>query len=117
VFRHVTLPTLEGFGIVLSQVLVCARMTSRFPTPAEFLSFPKPNYVDPETRLPLALAVVIPMTVLVSSFISCRFYSRTIIISTLGWDDWIMFAAAVSLLLTSAKPKKNALTRTATVSG
>jgi hypothetical protein len=92
-------------------------MTSRFPTPAEFLSFPKPNYVDPETRLPLALAVVIPMTVLVVSFISCRFYSRTIIISTLGWDDWIMFAAAVSLLLTTGKPRKNALTRTATVSG
>jgi hypothetical protein len=72
-------------------------MTSRFPTAAEFLSFPKPNYVDPSTRLPLALAVVIPMTVLVIVAISCRFYSRTVLIYTLGWDDWTMFVAAVSL--------------------
>jgi hypothetical protein len=117
VLSRVTLRTLRGFGIILSEVLVYARMTSRFPTPAEFLSFPKPNYVDPESRLPLALAVVIPMTLLVISFVSCRFYSRTIIISTLGWDDWIMFAAAVSLLLTSPEPKITTLTRTAAVSG
>ncbi|OAL02110.1 hypothetical protein IQ06DRAFT_346705 [Phaeosphaeriaceae sp. SRC1lsM3a] len=70
-------------------------MTSRFPTTEEFLSFPAPNYVDPVTRRPLALAVVIPMTVLVTFFISCRFYSRTVIIYTLGWDDWTMFAAAL----------------------
>jgi hypothetical protein len=72
-------------------------MTSRFPTTEEFLSFPKPNYVDPVTRRPLAMAVVIPMTVLVIFFISCRFYSRTVLIRTLGWDDWTMFVAAVSL--------------------
>lgn len=76
---------------------VCVTMTSRFPTTAEFLSFPEPNYVDPITRRPLALAVVIPMTVLVTAFISCRFYCRTVLIRTLGWDDWTMLAAAVSL--------------------
>ncbi|KAL6709653.1 hypothetical protein ACN47E_001081 [Coniothyrium glycines] len=70
-------------------------MTSRFPTAQEFASFPKPNYVDPSTRLPLAMAVIIPMTVLVVVSISCRFYSRTRIVRTLGWDDWIMLAAAV----------------------
>ncbi|KAH3977062.1 hypothetical protein HBH51_078270 [Parastagonospora nodorum] len=70
-------------------------MTSRFPTTAEFLSFPEPNYVDPITRRPLALAVVIPMTVLVTAFISCRFYCRTVLIRTLGWDDWTMLAAAI----------------------
>lgn len=43
------------------------------------------------------MAVVIPMTVLVIFFISCRFYSRTVLIRTLGWDDWTMFVAAVSL--------------------
>jgi hypothetical protein len=42
------------------------------------------------------MAVVIPMTVLVIMSISCRFYSRTVLIYTLGWDDWTMFAAAVS---------------------
>jgi hypothetical protein len=71
-------------------------MTSRFPTTAEFLSFPAPNYVDPVTRYTLALAVVIPMTVLVIGFISCRFYCRTVLVRTLGLDDWIMLAAAVS---------------------
>jgi ABC-type uncharacterized transport system permease subunit len=71
-------------------------MTSRFPTAEEFASWPKPNYVDPDTRRPLALAIIIPMTVVVVTFISCRFYSRTVLNYTVGWDDWIMFSAAVS---------------------
>ncbi|KAF2852107.1 hypothetical protein T440DRAFT_393792 [Plenodomus tracheiphilus IPT5] len=70
-------------------------MTSRFPTAAEFASFPPPNYVDPITRRPLALGVLIPMTVLVITSISCRFYSRTVLVRTLGWDDWVMLLAAI----------------------
>jgi hypothetical protein len=72
-------------------------MTSRFPTAAELASWPEINYVNPETRRPLTLAVNIPMTVLVIAFISCRFYSRTVLTRSLGWDDWVMLAAAVSL--------------------
>ncbi|KAF2689632.1 hypothetical protein K458DRAFT_439887 [Lentithecium fluviatile CBS 122367] len=53
------------------------------------------NYVDPETRRPLALAVIIPMTALVITFISCRFYSRSVLIYALGWDDWTMLLAAI----------------------
>lgn len=71
-------------------------MTSRFPTAAEFASFPPPNYIDPETRLPLALAICIPMSVLVTVAISARFYSRTVLVRALGLDDWIMLLAAVS---------------------
>jgi hypothetical protein len=71
-------------------------MTSRFPTPEEFASFPPPNYVDPVNQLPLAMAVLIPMTVLVIGFVSCRFYCRTVLVNTLGWDDWAMMVAAVS---------------------
>jgi len=71
-------------------------MTSRFPTAAEFAAFPPPNYVDPVTKFPLALGIVIPMTVIVIAFISCRFYCRTVLIRTLGWDDWSMLTAAVS---------------------
>jgi hypothetical protein len=71
-------------------------MTSRFPTPEEFRSFPPPNYVDPTNQLPLALAIVVPMTVIVIAFISCRFYCRTVLVHTLGWDDWAMLIAAVS---------------------
>ncbi|KAE8864144.1 hypothetical protein PTNB29_04108 [Pyrenophora teres f. teres] len=70
-------------------------MTSRFPTAAEFAAFPPPNYVDPVTKFPLALAIVIPMTVIVVGFISCRFYCRTVLIRTLGWDDWSMLMAAI----------------------
>lgn len=72
-------------------------MTSRYPTAEEFASWPPPNYIDPETRQPLAMAICIPMSVLVTTFISFRFYSRTVIIHTLGLDDWIMLLAAVSL--------------------
>ena len=71
-------------------------MTSRFPTAAEIQSFPVPNYVDPSTRRPLAIGLITPMTVMVVVFISCRFYSRTVLTKTLGWDDGIMLLAAVS---------------------
>ncbi|KAF2025151.1 hypothetical protein EK21DRAFT_77115 [Setomelanomma holmii] len=70
-------------------------MTSRFPTPAEFASFPPPNYVDPFTKRPVAMGIMIPMTALVVGAISCRFYSRTVIVRTLGWDDWLMLIAAI----------------------
>jgi hypothetical protein len=76
--------------------LYSVTMTSRFPTAAEILSFPAPNYADPTTLRPLAIGVVTPITALVVAFISCRFYSRTVLTKTLGWDDGIMLLAAVS---------------------
>jgi len=79
------------------------RMTSRFPTAAEFASFPPPNYANPTTLRPLAIGVLTPMTVLVVAFMSCRIYSRTVLTKTLGWDDGIMLLAAVSAIdLTTA---------------
>jgi hypothetical protein len=74
------------------------RMTSRFPTAAEFASFPPPNYDNPTTLRPLAIGVITPMTVLVVAFMSCRIYSRTVLTKTLGWDDGIMLLAAVSTI-------------------
>jgi hypothetical protein len=76
-------------------------MTSRFPTAAEFLSFPTPNYDDPTTLRPLAIGVITPMTVLVVAFMSCRIYSRTVLTKTLGWDDGVMLLAAVSTIDTT----------------
>ncbi|ORY17072.1 hypothetical protein BCR34DRAFT_451881, partial [Clohesyomyces aquaticus] len=70
-------------------------MTSRFPTAEEFASFPPPNFVNPETKTSLILGIEIPMSVLATVFIACRFYSRTRIVSALGSDDWIMLAAAI----------------------
>jgi hypothetical protein len=68
------------------------------PTPADILSWPRANYVDPITRRPLVLGVEIPLTVLTILFTAGRFYSRTIIVKALGWDDWFMLAATVRLL-------------------
>ncbi|KAF2732919.1 hypothetical protein EJ04DRAFT_496088 [Polyplosphaeria fusca] len=67
----------------------------RLPTPEEMASFPPPNYIDPETRRPFVLAVEIPLTALVITFVSMRFYSRTVLIRALGADDYFMLAAAV----------------------
>jgi hypothetical protein len=74
-------------------------MTSRFPTAVEIASWPLPNYVDPPTQRPAALAAGIAMIVLVVGFVSCRFYSRTVLIPALGLDDWTMLFAAVSFYL------------------
>jgi hypothetical protein len=89
-----------------TSTLCRVRMTSRFPTAAELASFPEPNYVSPSTRRPLAIGIITPMTVLVVAFISCRFYSRTVLTKTLGWDDGIMLLAAVSLRIPSLELRK-----------
>jgi hypothetical protein len=72
---------------------------STFPTNADIAKWPAPNYVDPITRRPLVLGVEIPLTILTILFVAARFYSRTIIVKALGWDDWFMLAAAVRILL------------------
>ena len=65
------------------------------PTPAEILAWPKANYTHPETRRPLVLGVEIPLTILTILFTAGRFYSRTVIVKALGWDDWFMLVATV----------------------
>jgi hypothetical protein len=71
-------------------------MTSRFPTAQELASFPNPNYVNPVTRQPLVVGVTIAMSILITTFISCRVYSRSVLVRAIGWDDWIMISAGVS---------------------
>jgi hypothetical protein len=68
---------------------------STFPTLEDIAKWPAPNYVDPVTRRPLVLSVEIPLTILTIMFTACRFYSRTVIVRALGWDDWFMLAATV----------------------
>ncbi|KAJ8118592.1 hypothetical protein OPT61_g464 [Boeremia exigua] len=89
---------LRKFAAELIATLGCSEFVSPglapFREAEELLSFPTPNYVDPTTRRPLAISIITPMTVLVVAFISCRFYSRTILTKTLGWDDGIMLLAA-----------------------
>jgi hypothetical protein len=63
------------------------------PTPEDISKWP--NYVDPITRRSLVLGVEIPLINLIIIFTAGRFYSRTIIVKALGWDDWFMLAASV----------------------
>jgi hypothetical protein len=76
-----------------------------FPTLADIAEWPAPNYVDPITRRPLVLGVEIPLTVLTILFTAGRFYSRTVIVKALGWDDWFMLAATVRISSTSTFPR------------
>jgi hypothetical protein len=68
---------------------------STLPTLDDIAGWPAPNYVDPVTRRPLVLGVEIPLTILTILFTAGRFYSRTVIVRALGWDDWFMLAATV----------------------
>ncbi|EAT84731.1 hypothetical protein SNOG_08455 [Parastagonospora nodorum SN15] len=68
---------------------------STLPTIEDIIKWPAPNYVNPETRRPLVFGVEIPLTILTIVFTAGRFYSRTIIVRALGWDDWFMLAATI----------------------
>ncbi|KAH3938600.1 hypothetical protein HBI56_177080 [Parastagonospora nodorum] len=68
---------------------------STLPTIEDIIKWPAPNYVNPETRRPLVFGVEIPLTILTIVFTAGRFYSRTIIVKALGWDDWFMLAATI----------------------
>ncbi|ORY08050.1 hypothetical protein BCR34DRAFT_488998 [Clohesyomyces aquaticus] len=65
------------------------------PTSEDIMKWPLPNYVNPQTRRPLVQGVEIPVTVLPILFVACRFYSRTVIVRALGWDDWLMLIATI----------------------
>ncbi|KAF2502901.1 hypothetical protein BU16DRAFT_447843 [Lophium mytilinum] len=58
-------------------------------TPTEVLSWPKPNFVDPESRRGIILATEIPLTVVMTVFMAARMYSRWRL-KALGVDDWTM---------------------------
>lgn len=98
---HFILPRqlLAFFVLVHATTRKDSVMTSRFPTPQELASFPEPNYVDPVTRQPLVVGITTTMSALVIMLLFCRFYSRTVLVFALGWDDFIMLFAGVRLLL------------------
>jgi hypothetical protein len=73
------------------------------PTFQDFEKWPKPNFVDPQTREWLVIGVEAPLTFVAAMFVAARFYARTIIKRVLGWDDWLMLAAMVGLLNTSGR--------------
>lgn len=54
-----------------------------------------PNFVDPESRKTLILAIEVTVTSIAVVFVAARFYARTIVKNVLGKDDWCMLAAMV----------------------
>jgi len=69
----------------------------RNPPPEVYLSWPAPNYVDPETRGPML--VVVPVVLVIISFliVALRLYTRVVLIKSVGADDWLIGASTVSL--------------------
>ncbi|OCK91609.1 uncharacterized protein K441DRAFT_688848 [Cenococcum geophilum 1.58] len=64
-------------------------------TPEEMANWPTPNYVNPETRVNLALGWILSTTTLMLIFLAARLYSRATLKAALGADDWVIAAAAV----------------------
>ena len=68
---------------------------STLQTFEDILKLTPANYDNPETRIPLVFGVEIPLTILTIVFVAARFYSRTVIVKAIGWDDWFMLIALV----------------------
>jgi hypothetical protein len=67
----------------------------RSPPPEVVASWPRPNYVNPETRGPdLIVAGVITLTVAVTCLV-LRMYVRLRIMRKTELDDWVMVVATV----------------------
>jgi hypothetical protein len=54
--------------------------------------------LDHESRYKQIMAVSITLTVVMSIAVSLRAYVRTVMLKTLGADDWVIFVTAVSPL-------------------
>jgi hypothetical protein len=54
--------------------------------------------LDHESKYKQILAVSIVLTVFMSIVVGLRGYVRGVMLKTLGWDDYIVFLAAVSFL-------------------
>lgn len=74
----------------------------RQPPPEVLASWPKPNYIDPETRGPALMIVELIALPLALLCLALRLFVRIKILRKTGWDDWLMVGAAVSI--SSAPP-------------
>ncbi|KAF1809812.1 hypothetical protein P152DRAFT_150824 [Eremomyces bilateralis CBS 781.70] len=67
------------------------------PTLEDIATWPEPNYDNPRDVLdPVVWGVGITLMILATIFISCRFYSRFVVVrNALGLDDWTMLLAYI----------------------
>lgn len=69
----------------------------QYPPVAVLLSYPTPNYVNPEQHGPaliITLSILFPSALLV---VGLRTYTRVIIAKSFGWDDGIILVAFVRI--------------------
>ena len=69
----------------------------RLPPPEVVASWPTPNYVDPETRGPALIIVVLLALSIGVVCLGLRLYIRMRILRNVDWDDWLMVAGAVHI--------------------
>lgn len=65
------------------------------PTKEVIASWPKPNYVNPDTRGPALTVVNIVFIVLVFIVVGLRYYTRIRITRSFGIDDYVIGASVV----------------------
>lgn len=65
------------------------------PTKEVIASWPKANFVNPETRGPALTVVNVVFIVLVVLVVTLRYYTRLRISKSFGLDDWVIGASLV----------------------
>jgi hypothetical protein len=68
----------------------------KLPPAAVLATFPKPNYVNPETHGPALLIVNSAFLGLATIAIVLRIYTRLFVRKFFGWDDTFIILAYVS---------------------
>ncbi|EPS31055.1 hypothetical protein PDE_06009 [Penicillium oxalicum 114-2] len=67
----------------------------KLPPPAIMASWPKPNYINPESRGHGVAYVNAIFTALAFAVVMLRMYTRAWITYSVGTDDWLIFAALI----------------------
>lgn len=67
----------------------------RFPPVEVILTWPRPNYTNPENRGPTLMIVELTILPLALICLALRLYVRFHVVKRAGWDDWLMVAAAI----------------------
>ena len=63
--------------------------------PATMATWPKPNYINPDTNTKLLLATHIPLVIITTIVVALRVVTRCFITRSFGRDDAIMVAATI----------------------
>ena len=59
-------------------------------------SWPKPNYINPDTKSSALTVIVIILLVVVPVVVAARLWARVVILKKPGWDDGLVLFAMVS---------------------